>query len=78
MMSRLEISDAQLIAERRRKRNVIILSIGDGNFELASYGRTKRECRLAGQLVDAIHDAICDGVLEVPIGLMAGKTEAGT
>lgn len=66
-MKKLTINRARTLGKDMDAKGVVILAFGDdGEFQAASYGRTKRDCGLLGKWLDRIYDAVESGEIEDP------------
>lgn len=64
-MNPVDIEEAKALAKKLGARGVIILAFDDDRISGASYGRTKKDCKSMGRLMDLITDPIEDGDVEV-------------
>lgn len=63
------IQDAKDLATKRRRKAVIVLSFGGGNFHLASYGMTRKLCDDAGDVLEQINALLAVGTITIPDSL---------
>ncbi len=55
-----QVAAARNFAKQFRKQQVIIIAIGDGMMEYASYGETPNLCADTRKLADIAYDALMD------------------
>jgi hypothetical protein len=66
-MKKLTINRARTLGKDMDAKGIVILAFGDdGEFQAASYGRTKGDCGLLGKWLDRIYDAVESGEIEDP------------
>lgn len=66
-MKQLTINRARALGKDMGAKGVVILAFGDdGEFQAASYGRTKGDCGLLGKWLDRIYEAVESGEIEDP------------
>ncbi len=66
-MKKLTTNRARALGKDMDAKGVVILAFGDdGEFQAASYGRTKHSCGLLGKWLDRIYDAVESGEIEGP------------
>lgn len=66
-MKKLTINRARALGKDMDAKGVVILAFGDdGEFQAASYGRTKGDCGLLGKWLDRIYEAVDSGEIEDP------------
>ena len=66
-MKQLTINRARALGKDMNAKGIVILAFGDdGEFQAASYGRTKRDCGLLGKWLDRIYEAIESGEISDP------------
>lgn len=66
-MKRLTINRARTLGKDMNAKGVVILAFGDdGEFQAASYGRTKQDCGQLGKWLDGIYDAVESGEIAPP------------
>jgi len=66
-MKQLTINRARALGKDMDAKGVVILAFGDdGEFQAASYGRTKHDCGLLGKWLDRIYEAIESGKIPDP------------
>jgi len=66
-MKKLTINRARTLGKDMNAKGIVILAFGDdGEFQAASYGRTKQDCGQLGKWLDVIYDAIESGEMAAP------------
>ena len=66
-MKQLTINRARALGKDMNAKGIVILAFGDdGEFQAASWGRTKRDCGLLGKWLDRIYEAIESGEIADP------------
>lgn len=66
-MKKLTINRARTLGKDMDAKGIVILAFGDdGEFQAASYGRTKQDCGQLGKWLDRIYDAVESGEIEDP------------
>lgn len=66
-MKQLTINRARTLGKDMNAKGVVILAFGDdGEFQAASYGRTKQDCGQLGKWLDGVYDAIESGEIAPP------------
>lgn len=70
------IADAKALALKYPVRGVVVLSFGGGQYGLASYGVTRRDCDDLRTVVDDLAELIASQTLIVPYDLTGGKVLA--
>lgn len=65
----IPIGDARAIAERRQCPLIIIFGLTEGGaeFQVTTYGMSKKLCRLAASLGEQFAQAILEGTLSPPL-----------
>lgn len=79
-MKQLTINRARALGKDMNAKGIVVLAFGDdGEFQAASYGRTKRDCGLLGKWLDRIYEAIESGEIADPFpGQQSEKRLTGT
>lgn len=66
-MKQLTINRARALGKGMDAKGIVILAFGeDGEFQAASYGRTKQDCGRLGKWLDRIYDAVESGEIVNP------------
>jgi len=66
-MKQLTINRARTLGKAMNAKGIVILAFGDdGEFQAASYGRTKQDCGQLGKWLDGIYNAIESGEMVDP------------
>ena len=66
-MKQLTINRARALGKDMNAKGIVILAFGDdGEFQAASYERTKQDCGRLGKWLDTLYDAIESGETASP------------
>jgi len=83
-MKQLTINRARTLGKDMDAKGIVILAFGDdGEFQAASYGRTKQDCGLLGKWLDRIYGAVESGEIASPFAeqqlekRLTGANESG-
>ena len=60
------IADAKALAHRFRRRGVIVLTFGDGDYSAASYGMTRHDCDEMRRVVEQFARLVEVRAIRVP------------
>jgi len=65
-MNKVPISDAKDIAMRHRSIGALVLTVGDNQFAVTTYGHTRASCDAMRKVNEQIAECIRSGIIRIP------------